>query len=62
MIAIMMCDDCDVQMEEVFSAEHNFHLKGWLCPQCRHFAPTIGREKWFTMDDKDDRNQTDDSR
>jgi hypothetical protein len=52
MIAIMMCDDCDTQMEEVFTAQENFKLKGWMCPSCLHFAPAIGRERGFTIEDK----------
>lgn len=52
MIAIMVCDDCDTQMEEVFTAQENFRLKGWMCPSCMNFAPAIGREKGWTIDDK----------
>ena len=52
MIAIMMCDDCDTQMEEVFTAQENFKLKGWMCPSCMHFAPAIGREKGWTINDQ----------
>lgn len=53
MIAIMVCDDCDTQMEEVFTAQENFKLKGWMCPSCLHFAPAIGRERLFTQGYKD---------
>lgn len=53
MIAIMVCDDCDTQMEEVFTAQENFKLKGWMCPSCLHFAPAIGRERLFTQGDQD---------
>lgn len=52
MIAIMICDDCDTQMEEVFTAQENMRLKGWMCPSCLHFAPAIGRERGFTIEDK----------
>jgi hypothetical protein len=52
MIAIMICDDCDMQMEEVFTAQENMRLKGWMCPKCLHFAPAIGRERLFTQNDK----------
>jgi hypothetical protein len=58
MIAIMMCDDCDVQMEEVFKAQDDFRLKGWVCTSCLHFTPAIGRERLFTQNDK----KEDDSR
>jgi hypothetical protein len=53
-IAIMMCDDCDVQMQEVFTASENFRLKGWVCPSCLHFAKAIGRERQLTIEDKQD--------
>lgn len=53
MIAIMVCDDCDTQMEEVFTAQENMRLKGWMCPSCLTFAPAIGREKKWTMEDKE---------
>ena len=53
MIAIMMCDDCDVQMQEVFTAQENFKLNGWVCPSCLHFAKAIGREHKFTIEDED---------
>jgi len=52
MIAIMMCDECDTQMEEVFKAQDDFRLKGWVCTSCLHFAPAIGRERLFTQNDK----------
>lgn len=53
MIAIMICDDCDQQMTEIFTASENFRLKGWMCEACLNFAPAIGREKTWTMEDKD---------
>lgn len=53
MIAIMICDDCDQQMTEIFTASENFRLKGWMCEACLTFAPAIGREKTWTMEDKD---------
>ena len=53
MIAIMVCDDCDTQMEEVFTAQENFKLKGWMCPSCLHFVPAIGRERLFTQGEQD---------
>ena len=53
MIAIMICDDCDQQMTEIFTASENFRLKGWMCEACLNFAPAIGREKKWTMGDKD---------
>lgn len=43
MIALMMCEKCDNQMEEVFTAQENMKLKGWLCPACLDFMPTIQR-------------------
>ena len=52
MIAIMMCDDCDMQMEEVFKAQDDFRLKGWVCTSCLNFTPAIGRERLFTQNDK----------
>jgi hypothetical protein len=52
MIAIMMCDDCDAQMEEVFKAQDDFRLKGWVCTSCLNFTPAIGRERLFTQNDK----------
>lgn len=61
MIAIMICDDCDVQMQEVFTASENFRLKGWMCESCLHFAPAIGRERGYTKDDFEEKNK-DDSR
>ena len=33
MIAIMVCDDCDQQMVEVFNASEN-RMKGWMCEGC----------------------------
>ena len=56
MIAIMVCDDCDQQMTEIFTATENFKLKGWMCEACFQFAPAIGREKKLTLDDKDETN------
>ena len=53
MIAIMICDDCNQQMTEIFTAQDDFRLKGWMCEGCFHFAPAIGREKKWTMEDKD---------
>ena len=53
MIAIMICDDCDQHMTEIFTASENFRLKGWMCEACLNFAPAIGREKTWTMEDKD---------
>ena len=53
MIAIMVCDDCDTQMEEVFTAQENMRLKGWMCPSCLHFVPAIGRERLFTKGEQD---------
>lgn len=52
MIALMVCDDCNTQMKEVFHAQDDFRLKGWMCPSCFHFAPAIGREKGWTIEDK----------
>jgi hypothetical protein len=54
MIAIMVCDDCDAQMEEIFTAQENFKLKGWMCPACLNFAPAIGRERKWTHADKEE--------
>ena len=56
MIAIMVCDDCDTQMEEVFTAQENMRLKGWMCPVCLNFAPAIGRERKWQLDDKEKRD------
>ena len=53
MIAIMVCDDCDQQMTEVFNASEN-RLRGWLCESCLEFAPAIGRERNYKMDDRRD--------
>jgi len=53
MIALMICDDCNQQMTEVFTAQENFKLKGWMCESCFHFAPAIGRENKWTLEDKD---------
>lgn len=53
MIALMICDPCNTQMEEVFTAQENFKLKGWMCPSCYHFEKAIGRERKHTMDDKE---------
>lgn len=53
MIALMICDDCNQQMTEVFTAAENMRLKGWMCESCFHFAPAIGRERKWTMEDKD---------
>ena len=53
MIAIMVCDDCDQQMTEVFNASEN-RLRGWLCESCLEFAPAIGRERKWQMDDRRD--------
>ena len=58
MIAIMICDDCDVQMQEVFTASENFRLNGWVCPSCLHFAKAIGRERQLTIEDKENGNKT----
>ena len=55
MIAIMVCDDCDQQMTEVFNAREN-RLKGWLCESCLEFVPAIGRERNWQMDDRRDEN------
>jgi hypothetical protein len=52
----MVCDDCDTQMEEIFTAQENFKLKGWMCPSCLNFAPAIGREKKWQLDDKEKRD------
>ena len=41
MIAVMMCDKCDHQMDEIFTAQENFKLKGWMCPACLDFVPVI---------------------
>jgi hypothetical protein len=49
----MICDDCNQQMTEIFTAQDDFRLKGWMCESCFHFAPAIGREKKWTMEDKD---------
>lgn len=51
MIALMMCDDCNVQMDEVFYAEEN-RFRGWVCPACLTFAPAIGREHKWQLSDK----------
>jgi hypothetical protein len=40
-------------MTEIFTASENFRLKGWMCEACLTFAPAIGREKKWTMEDKD---------
>lgn len=40
-------------MEEVFTAQENFKLKGWMCPSCYHFEKAIGRERKHKMDDKE---------
>ena len=48
MIAIMVCDDCDQQMTEVFNASEN-RLKGWMCESCLEFVPAIGRERNYKM-------------
>lgn len=53
MIALMVCDECNTQMEEVFHAQDDFRLKGWMCPSCFHFAPAIGRERKFRKGDED---------
>lgn len=50
MIAIMMCDKCEQQMVEVFNAQEN-RFKGWMCESCFDFAPAIGREHKFKIDD-----------
>ena len=50
MIAIMVCDDCDQQMTEIFNASEN-RLKGWMCESCLEFVPAIGRERSYKMDD-----------
>lgn len=52
MIAVMMCDKCDQQMVEVFNASEN-RLKGWMCESCFEFAPAIGRERKWKLDDKE---------
>jgi hypothetical protein len=57
MIALMICDDCNTQMEEVFTAQEDFRLKGWMCPSCFHFAEAIGRERLYKKGD-DDGDQT----
>ena len=54
MIAIMVCDDCEQQMTEIFTASENFKLKGWMCEACFQFAPAIGRERNWKLDDKDE--------
>jgi hypothetical protein len=54
----MMCDDCDTQMQEVFTAQENFRLNGWVCPSCLHFAKAIGRERQLTIEDKENGNKT----
>jgi len=53
----MICDDCNTQMEEVFTAQEDFRLKGWMCPSCFHFAEAIGRERLYKKGD-DDGDQT----
>lgn len=57
MIAIMVCDDCDQQMTEVFNASEN-RLKGWLCESCLEFVPAIGRERNYKMDEERDHGDT----
>lgn len=56
MIAIMVCDDCDQQMDEIFAAQENMRLKGWMCSACLTFAPAIGRERQWKLDDKEKRD------
>jgi hypothetical protein len=46
----MMCDKCEQQMVEVFNAQEN-RFKGWMCESCFDFAPAIGREHKFKIDD-----------
>lgn len=53
MIGSMICDECNERMDEVFTAQENFKLKGWLCTSCMHFEAAIGREKKFQIGDKD---------
>lgn len=53
MIATMTCDECNEIMDEVFTAQEDFRLKGWLCLSCMNFEPAIGRERKFTMGDRD---------
>lgn len=53
MIALMICEKCETQMDEVFTAQENFRLKGWLCESCLDFQPAIGRERKWKLDDKE---------
>lgn len=55
MIAIMVCEDCDQQMVEVFNASEN-RMKGWMCEGCLEFVPAIGRERNWKMDDREREN------
>lgn len=53
MIGTMVCEECNEPMTEVFTAQEDFKLKGWLCTECMEFTPAIGREKKFTIGDLD---------
>lgn len=55
MIAIMICDECDQQMTEIFNASEN-RLRGWMCEGCLEFVPAIGRERNYKMDHRRDEN------
>jgi hypothetical protein len=53
MIALMICEECNHQMTEIFTAQENMKLKGWMCESCLTFVPAIGREKKFTISDQE---------
>lgn len=53
MIGTMLCEECNEPMTEVFTAQEDFKLKGWLCTECMEFTPAIGRERKFRLEDKD---------
>jgi len=59
-IAIMICDDCDEQMQEVFTASENFKTQGLECVSPVYTSsPAIGRERGYTKNDFEEKDKND---